>query len=114
VWAATADAPDTVARVGTINLVVFVSTALSDGALVNAVATATEAKTQALVESGFDGSGTASDAVCVLTPVDDDQEQFCGPRSPVGASVARAVHRAVAVGAARWTQRHGEAKRGSA
>ncbi len=38
---------------GTINIVVAVPVPLSDAALVNAVVTATEAKTQALLEAGF-------------------------------------------------------------
>ncbi|MFC7512440.1 adenosylcobinamide amidohydrolase [Streptomyces thermocarboxydus] len=40
---------------------------LTDAALVNAVATATEAKVQALVDSGLDCSGTPTDAVCVVS-----------------------------------------------
>jgi adenosylcobinamide amidohydrolase len=73
-WAA---APDerrdavTPARPGTINLVAQVPVPLSPAALVNAVMTVTEAKAQALWEAGVAGTGTASDAVCVLCPVVD-------------------------------------------
>jgi adenosylcobinamide amidohydrolase len=109
-WAASGDPPDELARVGTINLVVFVPVALSDAAMVNAVATATEAKAQALLETGVGGTGTASDALCIAAPVSGDAaEQFCGPRSVVGGSVARAVHRAVADGATAWNQRRASA-----
>ncbi|MFI6326369.1 adenosylcobinamide amidohydrolase [Nonomuraea sp. NPDC050556] len=52
-------------RVGTINIIVAVPVAMSDAALVNTVMTVTEAKAQALVEVGFPGTGTASDAVCI-------------------------------------------------
>jgi adenosylcobinamide amidohydrolase len=100
-WAASTSgrgAPDAV-RVGTINLVVVVPVALSDAAMVNAVATATEAKTQALLDADVEGTGTASDALCVLTPIDGTREQFCGPRSTVGGALARAVHAAVVAGA---------------
>ena len=48
--------------VGTINTVIFVPMRLSDGALINAVATATEAKSQALFEAGIPATGTPSDA----------------------------------------------------
>ncbi|TXS52176.1 adenosylcobinamide amidohydrolase [Streptomyces sp. t39] len=85
-------------RAGTINIVVSVPVPLSDAALVNAVATATEAKVQALLETGADASGTPTDAVCVaaVRPVDGrPPEPFAGPRSVWGARVARAVHRAV-------------------
>jgi len=102
-WAPATDGLE--ARPGTINLVVFASVALSDAALVNAVATATEAKTQALLEHRVDGTGTASDAVCVLAPADGEPEPFCGPRSPVGAALARAVHEAVVAGARAWSAR---------
>lgn len=83
---------------GTINIVVALPVPLTDAALVNAVATATEAKTQALLEAGHDCSGTPTDAVCVAarTPSPDETPHaFAGPRSPWGARLARAVHRAV-------------------
>jgi adenosylcobinamide amidohydrolase len=84
---------------GTINIVVAVPVPLSDAALVNAVITATEAKTQALLEAGFPCTGTASDAVCVAAGGGGGQEIFAGPRSVWGARIARAVHAAVRAGA---------------
>ncbi|WP_232835606.1 adenosylcobinamide amidohydrolase [Actinocorallia populi] len=92
-------------RPGTINIVVSVPVALEDAALVNAVLTATEAKTQALLEAGYDCSGTASDAVCVAAPDGGDPEPFAGPRSVWGARIARAVHAAVLAGAHDYTRR---------
>ncbi|GAA2918617.1 adenosylcobinamide amidohydrolase [Kitasatospora cinereorecta] len=81
---------------GTVNIVVTLPVALSDAALVNAVATATEAKVQALVEAGLDCSGTPTDAVCIAAPDPGTEtgEPFAGPRSVWGARLARAVHRA--------------------
>ncbi|WUS35543.1 adenosylcobinamide amidohydrolase [Streptomyces sp. NBC_01255] len=112
-WAAVPGAGDVAApRPGTINIVVSLPVPLTDAALVNAVATATEAKVQALVELGADASGTPTDAVCVAAPsptgsdarawagvgVDaptgSSAEAFAGPRSLWGARLARAVHRA--------------------
>ncbi|MGW5974156.1 adenosylcobinamide amidohydrolase [Streptomyces sp. NPDC055186] len=93
-----ADAADRTAAPGTINIVVAVPVPLSDAALVNAVATATEAKVQALLEAGHDCSGTPTDAVCVAARVPRPGEvpqAFAGPRSRWGARLARAVHRAV-------------------
>lgn len=99
VWAA---APDGDAGAwqppGTINVVVWVPARLALSALVGAVATATEAKVQALVEHGIAGSGTASDAIAVACPPDGPVEAFGGVRSVWGARVARAVHAAVAAG----------------
>ncbi|MGW8360364.1 adenosylcobinamide amidohydrolase [Streptomyces wedmorensis] len=97
-WAAAPGAGDVAAprRPGTINIIVSLPVPLTDAALVNAVATATEAKTQALVELGADASGTPTDAVCVAapTPTGAEAEAFAGPRSLWGARLARAVHRA--------------------
>ncbi|AEN08288.1 MULTISPECIES: adenosylcobinamide amidohydrolase [unclassified Streptomyces] len=86
---------------GTVNIVVTLPVALSDAALVNAVATATEAKVQALLDAGLDCSGTPTDAVCVAAPAPgtDTGELFAGPRSRWGARLARAVHHAVLTGA---------------
>lgn len=97
-WAAAPDVDRPVSLVGTINLVVLLPERLSDAALVNAVATATEAKTQALWESGVRGTGTATDAVCIACPEDGAPHAFGGPRSVWGARLARAVHAAVVGG----------------
>lgn len=88
-------------RVGTVNIVVYVPARLADSALVNAVATATEAKTQAITELGLPGTGTPTDAVTVLCPVDGPEAAYAGPRSTWGAPLARAVHAAVLAGGAR-------------
>jgi adenosylcobinamide amidohydrolase len=102
-WAA---APDHHARrelpVGTINVVVAAPVRLSETALVNAVATATEAKVQALHEAGVQATGTPSDAIIVHCPTDGAAETFGGPRSALGARIARAVHATVLAGARSW------------
>lgn len=101
-WAAAPpDAAARVAGVGTVNVLAVVPAALGDAALVNAVATVTEAKVQALLEAGVQGTGTASDAVCVAGAAGGGRpEAYGGPRSRWGAPLARAVHRAVLRGAA--------------
>ncbi|MFF9580041.1 adenosylcobinamide amidohydrolase [Streptomyces rubiginosohelvolus] len=101
-WAAAPDGDQAPSfRPGTVNIVVTLPAALSDAALVNAVATATEAKVQALLDAGLDCSGTPTDAVCVAAPEPgpDGGEPFAGPRSTWGARIARAVHTAVLAGA---------------
>ena len=99
-WASAPDAVRPVSLVGTVNVVVVLPERLSDAALVNAVATATEAKAQALWESGIPGTGTATDAVCIACPDDGPAHAFGGPRSVWGARLARAVHGAVLGGLA--------------
>lgn len=90
---------------GTINLVVQLPVVLDEGAAVNAVMIATEAKTQALLEHGVAGTGTASDAVVIVWPAASavgstavPAARFAGPRSPWGARLAIAVHTAVRAG----------------
>jgi adenosylcobinamide amidohydrolase len=97
-WAAAPPEARPASLVGTINVVVLVPERLSDAALVNAVATATEAKAQALWDRHLAATGTATDAVCIACPDDGQPHAFGGPRSRWGSRVARAVHAAVTAG----------------
>ena len=104
-WAAAPDdlpLPPRRWRPGTINLVCQLPVRLSDAALVNAVITATEAKTQALLDADVPGTGTASDAIVICCPAAGVPEPYAGPRSDWGARLARAVHAAVTGGTARY------------
>ncbi len=83
------------ATAGTINVVGVLPVRLSDAALINAVATATEAKVQALADLGLDATGTATDAIAVACAARGAPEAFGGPRSLWGGRLARAVHAAV-------------------
>lgn len=95
-WAADPDGGWTPWTPGTINIVAQLPVAFTHAAAVNAVITMTEAKTQALGELGIPGTGTASDAVVLTWPVQDEPvEQFGGPRSRIGASIAMATHEAI-------------------
>jgi adenosylcobinamide amidohydrolase len=84
--------------VGTVNIIAVLARRLSPAALVNAVMTVTEAKTQALWDAGFAATGTPSDAVAVLCAPSGPAEAFAGPRSRSGSRLARAVHQAVLEG----------------
>jgi adenosylcobinamide hydrolase len=96
--AAGTGAPATYA--GTVNVVAWAPQRLSEGALVNAVATVTEAKTQAIRELGLAATGTATDAVAVLCPPAGPPASYGGPRSQWGERLARAAYRAVLDGGA--------------
>lgn len=97
IWAA---APPAAAATGpgTVNIVARLPVRLSPAALVNAVATATEAKAQALWELGLPATGTSTDAVTILCPPEGPEAAYAGPRSEWGAPLARAVHAAVRAG----------------
>lgn len=79
----TAEPPETEEPVppGTINLVIQMPVGSDPGAAVNAVVTATEAKTQALAARGVQGTGTATDAVTIVWPQGLAAERFAGPGS---------------------------------
>ncbi|MDZ5441198.1 adenosylcobinamide amidohydrolase [Micromonospora sp. 4G57] len=100
VWAAAPAPAAPGQRVGTVNIIVSVPARLGEAALVNAVATATEAKAQAIWELGLPATGTPTDAVTVLCPADGEPAPYGGPRSAWGAPLARAVHAAVLAGGA--------------
>jgi len=88
----------TAARPGTVNVVAWAPRLLGDAALVNAVATITEAKTQAIRDLGLAATGTATDAICVLCPPEGKPSAYGGPRSRWGEPLARAAYRAVLAG----------------
>ncbi len=82
---------------GTINIMAFLNHALPPGALVNAVQTATEAKTQALrelnivcVQTGTYASGTTTDALVIAT-ADAGTCPYAGPGTPAGYILALAL-----------------------
>ncbi|MFI2609482.1 adenosylcobinamide amidohydrolase [Kitasatospora sp. NPDC018619] len=113
-WAAEPAAEPVEYRPGTINILAVVPAAVTDAGLVNLLATATEAKVQALLEAGYDCSGTPSDAVCVAVRAAAPQgpaDPFGGPRSLWGARLARAVHRAVRAGAELDRERRAQGQR---
>ncbi len=85
----------------TINTVIVADACLTPAARVNAVITATEAKTLALIESdlraphgGF-ASGTGTDSIVIATTERGATYEYAGPISPLGALIARAVRRAI-------------------
>ncbi|HEY3681410.1 MAG TPA: adenosylcobinamide amidohydrolase [Streptosporangiaceae bacterium] len=92
-WSTPPEAP------GTINILVTIPAALADAALVNLIATATEAKVQALQSAGHAATGTPTDAICIAAHTSGPSAPFGGPRSHWGSRAARAVHRAVHDGA---------------
>lgn len=97
-WAAAPEPASSGRPAGTVNAVCRLPARLSDAALVNAIATVAEAKAQAFGEAGVPGTGTATDATVLLCPASGPAEPFGGPRSRVGAALARAVHSAVLAG----------------
>ncbi len=86
---------------GTINTILVIDARLPRSARANAIITATEAKTLALVEAnvraphGGLASGTSTDAIVVATTERGALHEYTGPLTPVGAMIGRVVRRAI-------------------
>jgi adenosylcobinamide hydrolase len=86
---------------GTINIILLVDGALTPAAMVNAVITATEAKTMTLgawdvkTPEGDAASGTSTDTVVVACTGRGEELCYAGPATPVGWLAARAVRAAM-------------------
>jgi len=99
---------------GTINIMAFSSQALTHGAMVNAVQTVTEAKTQILREfsvrcplTGAYASGTNTDAVVIAAPDAPVRLPYAGPGTMIGYLFASGVRRAVSEALKRYLSKLG-------
>jgi adenosylcobinamide hydrolase len=81
-------------RPGTVNLLVGVDRALSDGALATLLATVVEAKAATLLAAA-DVPGTTSDAVVVGTDPTAERAEFAGSATDVGGAARACVRDAV-------------------
>jgi iron complex transport system ATP-binding protein len=90
-----------VAGAGTINIVLLVDGTLTQAAMVNAVITATEAKTMTLAAwdvktpEGDAASGTSTDTVVVACTGRGERLSYAGPATPVGWLAGRTVRAAM-------------------
>ncbi len=89
--------PSAPVSAGTINIIVLIDARLSPAAMVNAVITATEAKTRTLSDwglqtlDGLPATGTSTDAVVVACTGRGPVLPYAGPVTPVGRLIGRAV-----------------------
>lgn len=92
---------------GTINTLVHIGQPLTDGALIEAVSIATEARTAAVMDSGVRRSGvavtgTGTDCIAVAAPLGADAAQYVGKHTAIGEAIGAAVYRATADGIRDW------------
>jgi adenosylcobinamide amidohydrolase len=95
------------ALAGTINTLVRVSRALSDGALIEAISVVAEARTAAIIESrrptGAPSiTGTGTDCIVVAAPCEGEPSWCAGLHTAVGEAIGAAVYRATREGAEEW------------
>lgn len=100
---------------GTINIMAFLSRALLPGALVNAVQTVTEAKTQTLRELGIKcpatgayASGTTTDALVIAANTQTPAEHYAGPGTLTGYLLALGVRQGLSQALRRYLARVAE------
>lgn len=82
---------------GTINIILLVDANLTHAALVNAVITATEAKTASLHDkniltpNGLSATGTSTDAICIACTGRGESMEYAGSATLIGWLMARTV-----------------------
>ncbi|MEL6283941.1 MAG: adenosylcobinamide amidohydrolase [Pseudomonadota bacterium] len=91
--------------VGTINLAVVVSPGLSDGAMLEAVSIATEARTAAVIDHGpmietGRATGTGTDCIAVAAP--QGSLRYAGLHTALGEAIGHSVYDAVSAGVRNW------------
>ncbi len=93
---------------GTINTLVHVSRPLSQGAFVEAVSIAAQARTSAILDTGHlrNGpriTGTGTDCIVVAAPRGAGEESCAGLHTAIGEAIGSSVYDAVRAGAERWS-----------
>jgi adenosylcobinamide amidohydrolase len=106
------DPPGEGPKAGTINLLAYVDVPLSDAALLEALAIATEARCAAVLDSGVSSrqtgrpaTGTGTDCVVVACPrarAGAPAESYAGKHTAAGSVLGAAVEQAIADGVQRW------------
>jgi len=76
---------------GTINIIVWTREACSEGALLELIVTATEAKADALQRMGYDFTGTTTDAVVTCHEGGPVLHPYAGTLTDIGAKVYESV-----------------------
>jgi iron complex transport system ATP-binding protein len=82
---------------GTINLILLLAARLTPAAMVNAVITATEAKTHVLLArglrtpEGFPVTGTSTDSIVIACTGQGDLLPYAGPATQIGWLIGRSV-----------------------
>ena len=98
------------ARIGTINVLVHISTALGEAGLVEALSIATQARTTAVIDGGpalpgiGQATGTGTDCIVVAAPTGakTDEETHAGLHTAAGEAIGAAVLDAVSHGVKDW------------
>jgi iron complex transport system ATP-binding protein len=93
---------DTRYHIGTVNIMIFIEAHLTDGALVNAVQSVTEAKTKALVDlyikdaaTGTIATGTSTDSLLIAATQIGQPTPYAGSGTVIGKGIGMTVYKAM-------------------
>jgi adenosylcobinamide amidohydrolase len=105
------------ATVGTINVLCHVSVPLSDAAMLEALALASEARTAAMLEfrhpsvvSDKPATGTGTDCIVIASPCEGTLHDYAGKHTEVGAVVGESVYEATRHATAVWLSEQAQQK----
>lgn len=92
---------------GTINIAVVTDQAITDGARIEALSLAAQARTVAVTQAGLDlptgrASGTGTDCIAVAALSGD--QCYAGMHTSLGEAIGRCVVQAVSAGATEWME----------
>ncbi len=88
--------PNEELKIGTINIIVVVDADVKRSAMINAIITATEAKSMALFEEGYNFTGTNTDAVIVSKTCRKGRVyEYAGASSVLGRKIWNCVKKSV-------------------
>jgi adenosylcobinamide amidohydrolase len=103
------DLPGPSGRIGTINVLCHLGVRLSDEALLEAMALASEAKALAVREAniasrrtGEPASGTGTDCLVIAAPEQGEETGYAGKHTALGYLIGATVEEAVRLGIQRW------------
>jgi len=103
------DPPGPVGRIGTVNLLCSFSGALTENALIEALAIASEARTSSILHghvpsslTGLAATGTGTDCVVVSAALEGAPIEYAGKHTIAGHLIGSVVAEAVLRGVARW------------
>ncbi|WP_404428169.1 adenosylcobinamide amidohydrolase [Sutcliffiella horikoshii] len=101
--------------IGTINIILFIDAHLTDGGLVNAMMSATEAKVKALhdlkvqdLKTGTIATGTSTDAMVLAVTQQGEKTPFAGSGTLIGKGIGHLVYEGVTNAIQKYRKRMGQ------
>jgi adenosylcobinamide amidohydrolase len=94
---------------GTINIAVSLNCGLADGAFLECLSIATQARTAAVLEAGYPlttGTATGTGTDCIAIAADPGGAEYAGLHTAIGEATGAAVYGAICRGLQVWLKEH--------